>query len=109
MITYFSSLGIYSLFLNLLTRYGKKISENSEKESGDPLSLWEGSVFSPIVSIFTKEGNLNGEFSDMVNHCFGGLLFLVKKTKFLMSMVNVPLLCMSMSFRIWGPFFLYCF
>lgn len=36
-----------------------------KKDLVNPYSLWEGYVFSLSASIFTKEGNLDGEFSDV--------------------------------------------
>lgn len=36
-----------------------------KKDSVNPFSPWEGCVFSSTVSIFIKEGNLNGAFSDV--------------------------------------------
>lgn len=88
------------MFLNLLMRYGKKIPETMKKEYGEPiLHVGRFCIFF-IGLIFTKEGNLNRDFSKVVKRRFGGLLFLMTTTKFAMSMVTVLYLYTSTCSRL---------
>lgn len=98
------------LFIESSIVIWKRDPKNHEKNPVNPSSLWEGSVFSSILSSFTKERNLDGALSDVGEPSLWGLTISKDEDKICNNdgKCTIPLY-EYLFFISGGPFAIYCF